>query len=138
MIIRSFKETDIENVVSLWKDCSLTVPWNDPEKDIQRKLGVQPDLFLVCEEKNRIIGSVMAGFDGHRGWLYYLAVLPEQREQKVGTALVGEAEDRLKKRGCPKVNLMVRTGNSTVIDFYRKLGYQVDEVVSLGKRIIPD
>ncbi len=138
MIIRSFQEADTEKVVELWEDCSLTVPWNDPKKDIQRKRVVQSELFLVCEEGNRIIGSVMGGYDGHRGWLYYLAVHPNHRQQKIGTLLVSEVEDRLKKRGCPKVNLMVRTGNSEVLSFYRRLGYQVDEVVGLGKRIIPD
>ena len=138
MKIRTFKETDTEGVVSLWEQCSLTVPWNDPRKDIKRKLDVQPELFLVCEDDTRIIGSVMGGYDGHRGWLYYLAVHPDWWQQKIGTLLVKEIEGRITEYGCPKINLMVRTGNRKVLEFYRTLGYEVDEVVGLGKRIIPD
>lgn len=138
MKIRTFKETDTEGVVSLWEQCSLTVPWNDPRKDIKRKLDVQPDLFIVCEDDTRIIGSVMGGYDGHRGWLYYLAVHPDWWQQKIGTLLVKEIEGRITAYGCPKINLMVRTGNRKVLAFYRALGYEVDEVVGLGKRIIAD
>lgn len=138
MKIRTFKETDTEGVVSLWEQCSLTVPWNNPRKDIKRKLDVQPELFIVCEEDTRIIGSVMGGYDGHRGWLYYLAVHPDWWQQKIGTLLVKEIENRITEYGCPKINLMVRTGNRKVLAFYRALGYEVDEVVGLGKRIIPD
>lgn len=138
MKIRTFRETDTEGVVSLWDQCSLTVPWNDPRKDIKRKLDVQPDLFIVCEEDTRIIGSLMGGYDGHRGWLYYLAVHPDWWQQKIGTLLVKEIEGRITEYGCPKINLMVRTGNRKVLAFYGTLGYEVDEVVGLGKRIIPD
>lgn len=138
MIIRAFKEGDTESIVSLWEQCSLTVPWNDPRKDIKRKLDVQPDLFIVGEKNGSIIGSVMAGYDGHRGWLYYLAVHPDWQQQKFGTMLVKEAESRLEKCGCAKINLMVRTGNKKVFTFYTTLGYEVDEVVGLGKRIIVD
>ena len=138
MIIRAFKERDTESIVSLWEQCSLTVPWNDPRKDIKRKLDVQPDLFIVGEKNGSIIGSVMAGYDGHRGWLYYLAVHPDWQQQKFGTMLVKEAESRLEKCGCAKINLMVRTGNKKVFTFYTTLGYEVDEVVGLGKRIIVD
>ena len=138
MKIRTFKEADTEPVVSLWEQCSLTVPWNDPRKDIERKIAVQPDLFIVCEKASRIIGSVMGGYDGHRGWLYYLAVHPDLQQQKIGTLLVSEAENRMRQYGCPKINLMVRTGNKKVIAFYRRLGYEIDEVVGLGKRISND
>lgn len=138
MKIRTFKEADTERVVSLWEQCSLTVPWNNPRKDIKRKLDVQPDLFIVGEKDGSIIGSVMGGYDGHRGWLYYLAVHPDWQQQKIGTLLVNEAESRIKKCGCAKINLMVRTGNEKVMAFYRSLGYEVDEVVGLGKRIIAD
>ena len=96
MKIRSFRESDTAGVVSLWERCELTVPWNDPEKDIGRKASVQPDLFIICERDNRIIGSAMGGYDGHRGWIYYLAVAPEHRRQKIATLLVNEIEQEAK------------------------------------------
>ncbi len=138
MKFRTFRESDTAAVVALWARCSLTVPWNDPEKDIARKAAVQPELFIICEKDRRVIGSVMGGYDGHRGWIYYLAVDPEHRRKKIGTMLVNEVEQRVKAHGCPKINLMVRTGNRKITAFYRTLGYKTDEVVVLGKRIVPD
>ena len=138
MKIRTFCETDTEGVVALWKRCSLTVSWNNPVKDIARKLSVQAELFIVAEQDSRIIGSAMGGYDGHRGWLYYLAVDPDYRRQKTGTLLVQEVEKRIEGCGCPKINLMVRTTNETVCSFYKNLGYTVDDVAVLGKRFVPD
>lgn len=138
MKIRSFTTEDTEAVVNLWEQCSLTVPWNDPRQDIQRKIAVQPELFLVGLLAGKVISSVMGGYDGHRGWLYYLAVDPEYQHQGVGKQIVTEIERRIKQRGCPKINLMVRTSNKKVIAFYRSLGYEIDEVVGLGKRIVTD
>jgi ribosomal protein S18 acetylase RimI-like enzyme len=138
MKIRPFQPADEDGVVALWHACGLTRPWNDPHRDIQRKLSEQPELFLVATEKDALIGSAMAGFDGHRGWVYYLAVSPQQRGLSIGRALMQEAERLLIERGCPKINLLVRSSNAEVIAFYRKLGYTQDDVVSLGRRLIHD
>jgi len=138
MLIRPFAVADTEAAVALWEVCGLTRPWNDPRKDIARKLTVQPELFLVGEIDGATVATAMIGFDGHRGWLYYLAVSPEHRGQGLGSALVSAAEQLLIERGCPKLNLQVRGGNSALISYYRSLGYEEDGAVSLGKRLIPD
>ncbi len=144
--IRAYAEADELAVVRLWNACGLTRPWNDPRKDIARKLLVRRDLFLVAAasaadagaDAGAIVGSVMVGYDGHRGWINYLAVAPDYRRQGLGRALMDEAETLLLREGCPKVNLQVRTGNEGVVAFYRRLGYDVEEMVSMGKRLIPD
>jgi len=136
--IRPFHAADESAVIALWERCKLTRPWNDPRKDIQRKLGVQRELFLVGVEQGIIVAAVMAAYDGHRGSVKYLAVDPQHRRRGHGAALMRRVEEVLKERGCPKVNLAVRTANVEVIAFYKKLGYVPDEVVPLGKRLIPD
>ncbi|HRX61108.1 MAG TPA: GNAT family acetyltransferase [Candidatus Competibacter sp.] len=136
--IRPFTEADTSAVVDLWKLCDLTRPWNDPTKDITRKLTVQPELFLLAEQEGRIIGSVMAGYEGHRGWINYLAVHPDYRRAGLGRQLMAAAEKRLLSLGCPKINLQVRTSNAAAIGFYQSIGFAQDEVVSYGKRLIPD
>lgn len=136
--IRPFMEADTSAVVDLWKLCDLTRPWNDPTKDITRKLTVQPELFLLAEQEGRIIGSVMAGYEGHRGWINYLAVHPDHRRAGLGRQLMAAAEKRLLSLGCPKINLQVRTSNAAAIGFYQSIGFAQDEVVSYGKRLIPD
>jgi len=138
MQIRQFESLDEEAVISLWRRCDLVRPWNDPHKDIQRKLAVRPDLFLVGELDGRIVACVMAGYEGHRGWLNYLAVDPEHQRRGLARAIVTEAERLLRAAGCPKINLQVRTSNLEVIEFYRRLGYAKDEVVSMGKRLEHD
>ena len=138
MRIRAFQPADEAAIVALWKECGLTRPWNDPHKDIARKLTEQPELFLVGAIGDEVVASAMAGFDGHRGWVYYLAVAERHRKQAYGRALMEEAERLLIERGCPKINLQVRSSNTAVIEFYRKLGYSQDQTVSLGKRLIPD
>ncbi|MCX7173540.1 MAG: GNAT family acetyltransferase [Proteobacteria bacterium] len=138
MKIRPFQPHDEDAVVALWQECGLTRPWNDPRADIARKLTEQPELFIVGTDGTAIVATAMVGFDGHRGWLYYLAVSPRHRRQSYGRALMQEAERLLKERGCPKLNLLVRSSNAEVIEFYRKLGYVQDEVVGLGKRLIHD
>jgi len=138
MQIRGFVPGDEEAVVNLWSKCGLVRPWNDPRKDIARKLRVRPDLFLVGEIDGRIVASVMAGYEGHRGWLNYLAVDPDRRRRGLGRILVTEAEKLLKELGCPKVSLQVRRSNPVAIEFYRRIGYEVDEVVSMGKRLVSD
>ena len=138
MLIRPFQSSDEAHVIDLWQRCNLVVPHNDPRRDIARKLAVQPELFLLAVDADAIIGSVMVGYEGHRGWINYLAVDPARRFQGIGRALMQAAEERLLARGCPKINLQVRTTNQAVLDFYRALGYRVDDVVSMGKRLIAD
>ena len=122
-------------VVDLWRKCSLVVPQNDPVEDIQRKLVFQPDLFFVALLDGKVIGSIMVGYEGHRGWMNYLAVLPEHQRRGYGRKLVEKAVDELKRLGCLKVNLQVRRSNVSVIEFYKHLGFKDDDVVGLGKRL---
>ncbi len=138
MKIRSFVQQDEDAVIRLWNACGLVRPWNDPKKDIQRKLTTQPELFLVVEKEGVVLGSAMVGYEGHRGWVYYLAVDPSCQGQGIGQALMQQAEHLLMERGCPKIQLLVRSNNSQVLDFYGKLGYETSDVVMLGKRLIPD
>ena len=138
MEIRSFESQDEESVIQLWRDCGLTVPWNDPHRDIQRKLCVPPQMFLVACSDGRIVATVMAGYDGHRGWINYLAVEPGMRHTGLGRRLMAEAEKRLRAAGCPKINLQVRSNNAEAIEFYKRIGFRTDDVVSLGKRLEPD
>jgi ribosomal protein S18 acetylase RimI-like enzyme len=138
MEIRAFQREDEPDVIELWRQCDLLRPWNDPRKDIQRKLQVRPDLFLVGVLDGRIVATVMAGYEGHRGWLNYLAVTPELQRRGLARRLLTAAEGLLKEAGCPKINLMVRSTNAKVIEFYQRLGYAQDDVVSLGKRLIKD
>ena len=138
MLIRPYQPADEAAVVALWDRCDLTRPWNDPRKDVRRKLAVQPDLFLVGELDGAVVGTVMVGYDGHRGWINYLGVDPACRRRGLGRALMAEAERRLRQAGCPKVNLQVRTSNADAIEFYRRIGFAMDDVVSLGKRLEHD
>lgn len=138
MHIRPFQPADEDQVVALWERCNLTRPWNDPRKDIRRKLAVRPDLFLVGELDGVIVGTVMTGYDGHRGWVNYLGVDPASRRRGLGRALMIEAERLLREAGCPKINLQVRASNAEAIEFYRRIGFAVDDVVSLGKRLEHD
>lgn len=138
MDIRPYHVTDEPAVIALWETCGLTRPWNDPRKDIARKLTTQPELFLVGEQDGKVIATAMVGFDGHRGWVYYLAVDPHCQRLSYGKQLMHEAEQLLIARGCPKINLLVRSSNTKVIQFYKALGYSEDDVVSLGRRLIAD
>ncbi|MBF4605996.1 GNAT family acetyltransferase [Curtobacterium sp. VKM Ac-1393] len=137
--IRPFRADDTEAVVALWESCGLVRPWNDPRRDIARKLTVQPELFLVAEhEDGGIVAAGMAGFDGHRGWVNYLAVQPDLQGSGLGRTLMAAFERLLTELGCPKLNLQIRAGNEQVLGFYESLGYSDDRTVSLGKRLIPD
>ena len=136
--IRPFRPDEIEAVVGLWEACDLIRPWNDPRKDIERKLRVDPELFLVAVDDELVVGSVMAGYEGHRGWINYLAVDPGRRRHGLGRDLMAAAERLLTERGCPKINLQIRSENADVIAFYEALGYRRDDVVSLGKRLVED
>jgi ribosomal protein S18 acetylase RimI-like enzyme len=136
--VRVFSPMDTEAVIALWHDCDLTRPWNDPYHDIARKLSVQPQMFLVAVDRDAIVGSVMAGYDGHRGWVNYLAVAPSHRRYGIARMLMQHVEEMLKAMGCPKINLQIRANNEAVVGFYRAIGYHVDEVTSMGRRLIPD
>jgi ribosomal protein S18 acetylase RimI-like enzyme len=136
--IRQYESDDEMQVVQLWTACGLVVPWNNPHRDIQRKIGVQPELFLVGCMADKIVATVMAGYDGHRGWINYLSVHPEHQHAGIGKRMMDEAEIRLRATGCPKINLQVRRTNAKVIEFYKKIGYTLDDVVSFGKRLEPD
>lgn len=138
MSIRPFALRDTESVIALWQATGLTRSWNNPHLDIQRKLRVQPELFLVAVDGADVIGSVMAGYDGHRGWIYYLASDPVRRGQGIGRQLVEEVEQLLLEMGCPKVQLMVRPGNEDVLGFYDTLGYERFDTTTTGKRLIAD
>jgi ribosomal protein S18 acetylase RimI-like enzyme len=136
--IRSFRPEDEDAVVALWEACGLTRPWNDPHRDIERRRSVQADGFLVAMSGSDVVGSVMAGYDGHRGWVNYLAVAPDLRRGGLGRRLMYEAEVRLRAYGCPKINLQIRVDNSAAVGFYEAIGYRVDKVVSMGKRLVED
>ncbi|MFJ5143920.1 GNAT family acetyltransferase [Curtobacterium sp. NPDC088465] len=148
-VFRPFRPDDIEAVVALWEACGLLRPWNDPRRDIARKVAEQPELFLVAEQPDQpeqpehddertVVGVGMAGYDGHRGWVNYLAVRPDLQGSGLGRAFMAEFERLLTERGCPKVNVQVREGNEQVLGFYASLGYAPDRAVSLGKRLIAD
>jgi ribosomal protein S18 acetylase RimI-like enzyme len=138
MKVRSYRSSDESGVVALWKACGLTRPWNDPHKDIARKLDVQPEWFLVGTEGEDIVATVMAGYDGHRGWVNYLAVAPAHRGLGHAKRLMRDVEHLFLTAGVPKINLLVRATNPGVVEFYRRLGYAQDEAICLGKRLIPD
>ena len=138
MHLRPYALSDEPSVIALWNQCGITRPWNDPVKDIARKLTVQPELFLVGESEGEVVATAMFGFDGTRGWVHYLAVAPGRQGESLGRAIMAEGERLLTAMGCPKLNLQVRSGNERVIGFYRALGYAPDNTVSLGKRLIPD
>ena len=136
--IRVYQETDQKDVVRLWRDCDLVEPLNDPVKDIHRKLRVQRDMFLVGLLGNRLVATVMAGYEGHRGWINYLAVAPDHQMRGFGRRMMEEAESHLKALDCPKINLQVRTSNADVIEFYTRIGFSTEDRVSMGRRLDGD
>lgn len=138
MRIRPYEEGDEDAVVALWERCALTRPWNDPRKDIRRKLAVRPDLFLVGELEGKLVATTMAGYEGHRGWINYLAVAPEHQRKGLARRMMEEAERLLRVAGCPKINLQIRAANAGATAFYRAIGYTVDDVISMGKRLEKD
>ena len=137
-IIRSFRADDRNDVIKLWSECGLVVLQNDPECDIERKLKVNPEWFLVGELDGKIIATCMVGYEGHRGWINYLAVSPQYRRQGFATRLMQEAEKILQNAGCPKINLQIRSSNKDVIEFYKSIGFSKDDVISMGKRLVKD
>jgi len=135
LTIRPFQSADENAVIALWSACGLIVPQNDPKRDIARKQQVNPEWFLVGELDGKIIAACMAGYEGHRGWINYLAVHPDHQRQGLARELMQHAEGLLRATGCPKINLQVRSTNTAVIAFYESLGFTVDPVVSMGKRL---
>ena len=135
MDIRAFDEKYKDEVIALWRECNLVVPQNDPAKDIERKLKIDPDLFLVGVIDEKVVATVMGGYEGHRGWINYLAVKPSQQRKGYGQAIMQAVESLIKQKGCPKINLQVRATNEAVIKFYAAIGYGNDNVVGLGKRL---
>jgi ribosomal protein S18 acetylase RimI-like enzyme len=134
MEIRTFEPADESAVVALWTAVfAYQAPHNDPATVIRHKRAVQPDLFFVALIDGVLVGTVMGGYDGHRGWVYSLAVSAPARRRGVGTALMRHVERELAARGCPKVNLQVVASNAATVAFYQKLGYAVEERVSMGK-----
>ena len=138
MQIRPYLDSDEAAVIALWEAAGLTRSWNDPRKDIARKRSVQREGFLVGTEDGAVMASLMVGYDGHRGWINYLAVAPAHRNKGHARTLMREAERLLEAAGCPKVNLQIRTSNAAVIEFYKAIGYAQDDVVSFGRRLIAD
>jgi ribosomal protein S18 acetylase RimI-like enzyme len=138
LMIRQYQEDDEQEVINLWFECNLVVPHNNPRRDIERKLQVDPELFLVGEFDGRVVATCMAGYEGHRGWINYLAVSPQHQRRSIATKMMNEAESRLTTAGCPKINLQVRATNREALKFYESIGFSVDDVVSMGKRLEPD
>jgi ribosomal protein S18 acetylase RimI-like enzyme len=126
---------DRERVIALWHAAGLTRPWNDPGADFDLALSNQTSTILLARDGGELAGSVMVGFDGHRGWVYYLASDPERRETGVGRALMAAAEGWLRALGCPRIRLMVRTDNVAALGFYKAIGYERQEVATLGRAL---
>jgi ribosomal protein S18 acetylase RimI-like enzyme len=125
-------------VIALWQKCDLTRPYNDPQKDIARKMKVNPELFLIGLEGDKVIATAMGGYDGHRGWVNYVGVDPDYQRKRLGQQIMQAVEKALLAIGCPKFNLLVRTDNLGAIEFYKSLGFNQEDCVEMGKRLIPD
>lgn len=133
--IREFLEADRQSVIALWQHCGLTRPWNDPFTDIDLAVREPNAALLIGVADETIIASLMVGFDGHRGWVYYLAVEPGWQRRGIGRGMMRAAEDWLKARDAPKIQLMVRHDNGAALGFYKALGYVVQETTVLGRRL---
>jgi ribosomal protein S18 acetylase RimI-like enzyme len=127
-----------QDVIELWEKCGLTKPWNNPKLDIERKISINPELFLIGLIDGRVIASAMGGYEGHRGWVYYLAVAPEYQREGLGRQIMSALEARLLEKGCPKINLQVLADNSDVVKFFESSGYKTEERISMGKRLLED
>ncbi len=138
MNIREFREQDRKAVISLWRRCGLLVPWNHPDLDIDRKLQVQGELFLVGVIEDSVVAVAMGGYEGHRGWINYLAVDPGMRRKGLGRMMMERIEAGLRDMGCPKINMQVRESNLDIIRFYEKIGYSSDHVIGFGKKLVED
>jgi ribosomal protein S18 acetylase RimI-like enzyme len=138
LLIRSFRPDDESEVIGLWRRCGLTRPQNNPKLDIERKMKVQPDLFLVGLIEGEIVTTVMGGYEGHRGWINYLGVDPRFQKTGLGRKMMDTIQKKLSVLDCPKINLQVREDNLEVVKFYKAIGYTQDPVLSMGKRLVKD
>lgn len=138
LMIRPYEDHDKDRVIELWHACGLVVSQNNPQRDIERKLKVNPELFLVGVLNGTVIATVMAGYEGHRGVVNYLAVDPEYWHQGIGRLMMEDVEKKLRSLGCVKINLMVRKSNAKVIAFYESIGFRIDDVYCMGKRFVDD
>jgi ribosomal protein S18 acetylase RimI-like enzyme len=136
--IHNYQPADEADVIGLWRECELVVPWNNPQTDIARKTEDSPHLFFVGRIDGQLVASCMAGYDGHRGWIYFLAVRKAHRRKGLATRMVRHVESKLIELGCPKLELMVRNSNTSVISFYRNIGFDPDPVMVLSRRLIED
>ncbi|MEM8917624.1 MAG: GNAT family acetyltransferase [Pseudomonadota bacterium] len=133
--IRGANSEDRDAVIALWQSCGLTRPWNDPAADFQLAMAGETSTILILESEGRIVATIMVGFDGHRGWVYYLAVDPEHRRAGYGRLMMEAAENWLQGCHAPKIQLMVREDNEQAIGFYKALGYETQPVVTIGRRL---
>jgi ribosomal protein S18 acetylase RimI-like enzyme len=133
LTIAPIADTDVAAVAALWQRCGLTRPWNDPTSDIAFARKGPNSAVLVGRETNAIVASVMVGHDGHRGWVYYVAVDPDHRQKKYGRVVMNAAENWLRERGIEKLMLLVRSDNTAVKAFYQQLGYDEQERVIYAK-----
>ena len=138
MIIRPYLPADENAVVGLWRKCNLLRSWNNPKRDIERKLQVNPELFLVGLVDDKVVTAVMGGYEGHRGWVNYLAVDPAYQRRGLGGQVMEAVEKKILAMSCTKINLLIRTDNTAAVKFYESIGYKMDEVVSMGKRLVED
>ncbi len=136
MLVRPFQDSDEHAVIDLWREVfNSEEPHNDPARAIRQKRAIERDLFLVADVDGAVVGTAMGGYDGHRGWIYSVAVSPGFRRRGIASALIRRLETDLAHRGCLKVNLQVRVGNVQAILLYEELGYCVEDLVSMGKRL---
>ena len=138
MIVKPYSSQNMDDVIDLWNRCNLLRSWNDPKKDIKRKIKVNPELFLLGFIDNRLIATVVGGYDGHRGWINYLAVDPAYKQRGFGKQIMEAVEEKIGGLGCPKINIQVRADNKDTLKFYESIGYKIDKVVSIGKRLEED
>ena len=140
MKIRPIEEADTDAVIALWRDVfpeynDPARPQRDPRASIARKLAFGDGLFWLLEVDGRVLGTAMAGYDGHRGWIYSIGVAPAERRHGYGRSLLAHAENTLRALGCPKINIQVLAGNETALKFWHEVGYAADPVVGLGRRL---
>ena len=138
MTIRSYLNGDENAVVELWRKCNLLRSWNNSKRDIECKVRVGSELYLVGIVNDKAVATVMGGYEGHRGWVYYLAVDPSYQRRGLGRQIMKAVEKKLLAMDCLKINLLIRMDNLVAVKFYQSIGYKIDEVVSMEKRLVED
>jgi len=138
MTARPYLPEDEEAVIELWQKCDLVQPRNNPQLDIERKLKVNHELFLVGLIDGKVVATVMGGYEGHRGWVNYLAVNPAYQKRGFGRQIMESIEKKLVETGCPKINLQIRGDNKSAIEFYGRIGYETEDRISMAKRLVED